>query len=256
MRTDTAAARGSAAVHRVLEAELAGARARGVDRPRVVDVGGGSGVWAVPFASAGCLVTVVEPNPNALATLRRRAEESGVADRITVVADDSDALGTHVPPGSADLVLAHGLLEVVDDPAPTVAALAATAVPGGAVSVLAANRFAAVLHRALAGRVAEARRLLAAPDGVLGEDGETLLRRLDRDRLTGLLTNAGLEVALLQGDGVISDAMQGVPRDTVDAADEVAAWEGELVEFEDAAAGIPPLRDIASRLHALARRPG
>lgn len=255
MRTDTAAARGSAAVRRALEAELEQARARGVERPRVVDVGGGSGVWAVPFASAGCLVTVVEPNPNALATLQRRAEEVQVADRITVVADDSDALGTHVPDGSADLVLAHGLLEVVDDPDITMRALAEAVAPGGAVSVLVSNRHAAVLHRALAGRLAEARQLLTEPSGVLSEDGETVLRRLDTPALQSLLGRAGLEVALLQGDGVMPDAVQGVALDDQDAADAVASWEGELAAFESAAAATPPLRDIASRLHALARHP-
>src|SRR5438067_8980333 len=119
MWTDTGTARGSGAVWRALQHELARAR----PDARVVDVGGGSGVWAVPLAAAGCLVTVVEPNPNALATLRLRAQEKGVLDRITVVADDTDSLGDRVPAGSADLVLAHGLLEVVDDPGPVVTAL-------------------------------------------------------------------------------------------------------------------------------------
>ncbi|NUT51716.1 MAG: SAM-dependent methyltransferase, partial [Saccharothrix sp.] len=48
------------AVHRVLDAELTAARdRRGGEPPRVLDVGGGSGVWAVPLAVAGCAVTVV-----------------------------------------------------------------------------------------------------------------------------------------------------------------------------------------------------
>ncbi|HEY3712376.1 MAG TPA: methyltransferase domain-containing protein [Amycolatopsis sp.] len=242
MKTDTVAARGSGAVRRALEAELRAARARGVEQPAVVDVGGGSGGWAVPFASAGCLVTVVEPNPNALATLRRRAEEEGVSHRITVIADDSDALAAHVPAGSADLVLAHGLLEVVDDPAVVLAALAAAVAPGGAVSVLVANRNAAVLHRALAGRIAEAQRLLDGDDGIVPGERDTVLRRFDSAGLTGLLVAAGLEVTLLQGDRVISDVVAGEVR------------EDELAEFELAAAAVPALRDIAGRLHAMARR--
>jgi SAM-dependent methyltransferase len=242
MKTDTVAARGSGAVRRALEAELRAARARGVEQPAVVDVGGGSGGWAVPFASAGCLVTVVEPNPNALATLRRRAEEEGVSHRITVIADDSDALAAHVPAGSADLVLAHGLLEVVDDPAVVLAALAAAVAPGGAVSVLVANRNAAVLHRALAGRIAEAQRLLDGDDGIVPGERDTVLRRFDSAGLTGLLVAAGLELTLLQGDRVIADVVAGEVR------------EDELAEFELAAAAVPALRDIAGRLHAMARR--
>jgi SAM-dependent methyltransferase len=243
MKTDIVAARGSGMVRRVLEVELRAARARGVEQPSVVDVGGGSGGWAVPFAAAGCLVTVVEPNPNALATLKRRAEEEGVSRRITIVADDSDSLGTHVAPGSADLVLAHGLLEVVDDPAAVVAALATAVAPGGAVSVLVANRHASVLQRALAGRLAEARVLLASADGVLPGGRDTVLRRFDLDGLRDLINAVGLDVALLQGDGVVSDSMPGS-----------GAREDELAEFEHVAAATSPLRDIASRLHALGRR--
>lgn len=239
MKTDTLAARGSGAVRRVIEAELAAARARGAEHPSVVDVGGGSGGWAVPLASAGCLVTVVEPNPNALATLKRRAAEVGVSDRITVIADDSDALGAHVAPGSADLVLAHGLLEVVDDPAAVIAALAVAVAPGGAVSILVANRHAAVLQRALAGRLDEARQLLGSAEGVLPSGRDTVLRRFDADGVLAMLEAAGLAVSLIQGDGVVSDVVGG---------------EEDLAEFELAAATTPPLRDIASRLHVVARR--
>jgi SAM-dependent methyltransferase len=252
MRTESSTGHGSAAVRRALEAELRDARRRGAERPVVVDVGGGSGVWAVPFAAEGCLVTVVEPNPNALATLERRAAEEGVAGRITPVADDCDALGRHVAPGSADLVLAHGLLEVVDDPVAVVAALARITAPGGVVSVLSANRHAAVLHRALTGRLGEAHQLLTEPDGVLSNDSETLLRRFDVAGLQALLTGAGLELVLLQGDGVVADL---VPATT--AGDTGApSWEHALERFEAEAALTPPLRDLASRLHALGRRSG
>ncbi|HET6501833.1 MAG TPA: methyltransferase domain-containing protein [Amycolatopsis sp.] len=244
MRTDTGTVRGSSAVWRVLQDELA--RAGGTE-PHVVDVGGGSGVWAVPLAAAGCRVTVVEPNPNALATLRRRAEETGVSARITAIADDTDALGERIPAGSADLVLAHGLLEVVDDPAAVVAALATAVAPGGAVSLLVANRHAAVLHRALSGRLGEARRLLASAGGVLEDDGENLVRRFGTEELKSLLGAASLDIELLHGDGVVADFIG-------EAESRLFTGE-ELAEFEAAAAVVPPLRDVATRLHALARRP-
>lgn len=237
-------------MRKVLEAELRAARARRAEEPVVVDVGGGSGVWAVPFAAAGCRVTVVEPNLDALATLERRAAEDGVSDRITVVADDSDALAEHVRPGSADLVLAHSLLEVVDDPESVVAAIAEVTAGGGAVSVLAANRHAAVLHRALTGRLVEARRLLAEPSGVLSGDSDTLLRRLDVEGLTTLLDEAGLSVEHIQGDGVVSETISAEPTPGT-----AASWERDLAEFEALAAVTAPLRDIASRLHAFARKP-
>jgi SAM-dependent methyltransferase len=237
------------AVRRALDTVLAGARARRDGAaPRVLDVGGGTGVLAVSVAAAGCLVTVVEPSPNALATLHRRAEEAGVSERITAVQGDSDALGSLVSPAGFDIALAHGLLEVVEDPKNTVGAMAEAVVPGGAVSVVVSNRYAAVLHRALAGRLADARDLLDDPAGQL--PGEYLLRRFDTDGLRRLLADAGLTVELVQGSGVLTDVVPGAVLELNAGAAEA------LAELELRVSTIAPLRDVATRLHAVARRSG
>jgi len=238
----------AAAVYRALEAEVASARQRLGAAPRVLDVGGGSGVWAVPLARSGCLVTVVEPNPNALATLHRRVVDAGVQQLVIPVQGDTDTLADAVAAASADLVLGHGVLEVVEDPARAVRALAHATVPGGAVSVLVANRYAAVLARALAGRLAQARRVLDDPDGRLSAT-DPMLRRFDTGGLLALLTASGLEIDLVQGDGVVADLVPGGALEDHSGASEA------LVELELSAAARTPLRDIASRLHALARRP-
>ncbi|GLY49369.1 methyltransferase [Lentzea sp. NBRC 102530] len=210
----------------------------------MLDVGGGSGVWAVPLAAAGCAVTVVEPSPNALATLNTRAREAGVT--INAVQGDTDALG--VPDGEADLVLAHGVLEVVDDAPAALASLAAAVAPGGAVSVLVANRFAAILHRAIAGRIVDARRLLDDDAGQLAGTRDPLQRRFDVAGLEKLVLDAGLAVEILQGHGVVSDLVPGVVLDANPGAADA------LAELELAAATRSPLRDVAARLHVLARR--
>jgi hypothetical protein len=76
-----------------------------------------------------------------------------------------------------------------------------------------------------------------------------MLRRFDTSGLIALLAASGLSVELLQGDGVVSDL---VPSGVVETHSEAA---DALAELELAAAERAPLRDIASRLHALARRP-
>lgn len=208
-------------------------------------MGGGSGAWAVPLAAAGCTVTVVDSSPNALAALQRRAREAGVGEHVSAVQGDVDALTECIEPGSADLVLGHGLLEVVDDAHGAVAALTAAAAPGAAVSVLVAGRTAAVLTRVLAGRLVEARAVLTDSDGRSGPD-DKLRRRLDGPGLRALLDGAGLVVEALQGDGVLDGWLPGSVRD---------GGAAEVAELELLAAGVPALREVAARLHALARRP-
>ena len=101
---------------------------------RVLDVGGGSGMFAVPLARLGHDVTVVDPSADALATLRRRADTAGVGDRVRGVQGDGDLLHEVLPThrrgaGGYDLALCHYVLEVVDDPAVTLREIAGAAAP-------------------------------------------------------------------------------------------------------------------------------
>jgi 2-polyprenyl-3-methyl-5-hydroxy-6-metoxy-1,4-benzoquinol methylase len=212
----------------------------------VVDVGGGTGGFAVPLAEAGHRVTVVDASPDALAALTRRAHEAGVADRVSAIQGDADALAGLVQAGSADLVLCHAVLEVVDDPAGVVAALAATLSPGGAASVLVANRAAAVLARAASGHLDVAAALLADPAGRAGTR-DTVRRRYDAEGAAALLRAGGLDVEEIHGVRVLADLVPSVVAD---------ADPDGLLALERAVADRPPYRDIASQLHLFARRPG
>ncbi|HQW73661.1 MAG TPA: methyltransferase domain-containing protein, partial [Ornithinibacter sp.] len=115
----------TAAVHGALDA-FAARRSAELGRPlRVLDLGGGTGGTAVPLAVAGHDVTVVDPSPDALASLRRRAAETDTSRRIHPVQGDTDTLrdlgvggelAADGEPAAYDLVCLHGTLEVVDDP--------------------------------------------------------------------------------------------------------------------------------------------
>lgn len=216
---------------------------RGLD---IVDLGGGSGVFAVPLARIGHRVTVVDPSPNALATLARRAAEAGVADQVTGVQGDAAGLAGLV--GGVDVVVCHGVLEVVDDVSGAVAGLAAVLRPGGVASVVVAQRYAAVLAKALAGHLADARRILDDPDGRWGAS-DPLPRRFDEDGIRSLLAGAGLEVVSVDGVRVLTDL---VPGSVADDPAEVAA----LAELEAAAVAHSAFRAVAAALHVLARKPG
>ena len=127
---------------------------------RVVDIGGGTGGFAVRLAREGHAVTVVDPSPDALAALARRADEAGVAGLVTGVQGDLTDIGTHVAPASADVVLCHGVLEVVPDPAAALRTITGVLREGGLLSLLVAQRHAAVVARAMAGHFQQALALL------------------------------------------------------------------------------------------------
>jgi len=211
----------------------------------VVDVGGGTGGFAVPLAQSGHRVTVVDASPDALAALTRRAADAGVAERVRAVQGDGDALAGLVEPASVDLILCHAVLEVVDQPADVVAAVAAALRPGGAVSVLVAGRAAAILGRAINGHLGSASALVTDPDGRAGAR-DTLRRRYDAESAADLLRSAGLEVEETHGVRVLTDLL---PAAVVEEDPQA------LLELELALSARPPFRDIASQLHLFARRP-
>src|SRR4051794_31307756 len=137
---------------------------QGPDEPGldVLDIGGGTGGFAVRVAGLGHRVTVVDPSPDALAALARRAREDGV--EVTGQQGDLGSLLELVGPAGADVVLCHGVLEVVDEPAAALAAIHEVLRPGGRLSLLVAQRHAAVIARAMAGHVAQALALLDDPE--------------------------------------------------------------------------------------------
>ena len=225
---------------------------------RVLDVGGGSGMFAVPLAQLGHQVTVIDPSADALATLHRRADTAGVGMRVRGLQGDGDQMhavlhqaagGASPAPGSSpdssfDLVLCHSVLEVVDDPVSTLAEIAGLLRPGGQLSVATANRAGAVLARAVGGHPREARALLADTDPAPGR-ARPARRRFDPPELLDLVAGAGLLPGEWRGVSVVADLLGASSGADPDA----------VRDLELALAGTSPYRDVATGLHVLATRP-
>ena len=221
----------------------------------IVDAGGGTGGFAVPLASLGHHVTVVDPSPDSLAAAQRRAAEQNVP--LRAVQGDAADLADLAGKQSADLVLCHSVLEYVDSPPAAMAAIAAVLRSGGAVSVLTASAVAAVIHRGLAGRFDEARRLLDGLGGAVSGNGDGSgpaegpgagPRRFTVAGVTGLIEQAGLRPGPALGVRVFADLVPGVVAD----ADPGAAQ--ALQRLELAAAAHPAFHDFAAQVHVLGYR--
>lgn len=212
----------------------------------VLDIGGGTGVSAVRIAELGHRVLVIDPNPDALAALGLRAEESGVADRV----DSRQGYLSELPglvgaDHGADLVLCHGVLEHVEDPAAALATIADVLRPDGVLSLLVAQRHAAVVTKALAGHFSQARALLDDPDAGAGTHGG---RRFTAVEVQELAEASGLRITDVHAVQVFADLVPGSVLDHEPGAAQA------LVELERAVANQPEYLSLASQVHLLARR--
>jgi len=232
-------------------------RARLADGPddraplEVLDVGGGTGGFAVRVAELGHRVTVVDPSPDALASLDRRARElePEVTGRLAGRQGDLSSLLDVVKPvaqgGGVDVVLCHGVLEVVPDPAAALRTIGEVLRPGGLLSLVVAQRHAAVVARAMAGHFQQALALLdPTPVASHGRTG----RRYAADEVATLLAGAGFTLVATHAVRVFADLVPGSLLDLEPGA--TAA----LVELERAVADRPEYLPLATQLHVLASR--
>lgn len=219
-------------LHQLIERQFA--EFGGAQTLDVVDVGGGTGAWAIELAARGHHVTVVDPSPDALASLERRVAEAGPELRIGARQGDASDLPALVGAGVADVVVCHRVLEVVDSVPQALSAMATVLRSGGLLSLLVPQRAATVLAQALAGHIDHARRSYA-------DD------HLDHETVLDLVVAVGFEVRELHGIGAIADHVPGALVDDARAYADLLALEHDV--STDAA-----FRAIAPQLHVLAIR--
>lgn len=213
-------------------AQLALGEARPLD---VVDLGGGTGGVASALAAGGHQVTVVDPSPDALASLERRTAEAGQIGRIRGRQGDAADLVELIGAGQADVVVCHRVLEVVDSPADALRAMAQVLRPGGVLSLLVSQRHSLVLTQALAGHIALARRTYADAT------------RLDHDRVIALVEQARFTVLASHGIGAVADH---VPETLLEA--EPGSYR-ELAGLEAEISQDPAFRALAPQVHVFAQ---
>ncbi len=201
----------------------------------VVDVGGGTGGLALPLATDGHVVVVVDPSPDALASLERRTAEAGLSGRLRGLQGDAAGLPELVGEHVADVVVCHRVLEVVDNPSEALRAMRRVLRPGGVLSLLVAQRHAQVLSQALAGHIGLARRTFADQS------------RLDYHRVTELVTAAGFTPVFTHGIGAVADH---VPEALLDAA---SGGYAELAALEAEISRDPVFRAMAPQVHVFAQ---
>jgi ubiquinone/menaquinone biosynthesis C-methylase UbiE len=210
--------------------------ARDSDDYTVVDLGGGTGTFAITLAEAGHPVTVIDPSLDALASLQRRTAERGLGDRLRGVQGDAADLLELVGRASTDVMICHRTLEVIDDPATALTAMAEVVRPSGMLSVVIPQRRSTVLSRAMQGHVAAALEAMDDP------------ARLDLEDVIALIERAGFRIGDIDG---IAALAHHVPQAVIDSEPGVM---DQLYALESRISRDPAFRAIAPWAHISALR--
>lgn len=112
---------------------------------RVLDVGGGTGVYALPLCERGHTVRVVEPIPSHVARVQELAEARGLASLSAVLGDARDLAG--VGDGYDAVLLLGPLYHLTEaaDRAQSLREAVRVSRPGGTVAAAGISRFASLI---------------------------------------------------------------------------------------------------------------
>jgi S-adenosylmethionine-dependent methyltransferase len=205
----------------------------------VLDVGGGTGAFAVPLAARGYEVTVLDPATEWLDLAGRNAAAAGVA--LTLVEGTVQDLVRSHAGAKFDAILCHTVLLYLADSVDALTKLGGLAHPGTILSVLEKNREGLAVRPGLAGDHAEAIRVLDDPfaAGRLG----IVNRARSAGEVRSLLLRAGWRADGWIGVRLFSDMALTLDEQTHPL----------LLELDRRAGRREPYRRVARLIHLLAR---
>ncbi len=116
---------------------------------RILDLGGGNGLDAVPFAKDGFKVSVMDFSTEMITQGKLLAEAEGVADKMVFAVGDATQLADHFPQPIFDAVLCHNVLQYVTEPTAVLTAVYNTLKPNGVLSLIITNPHTETLGLAL-----------------------------------------------------------------------------------------------------------
>lgn len=214
---------------------------------RVLDVGGGDGVDAVPLAEAGHHVTIVDYSQRLLEEARAAAGEHRVADRFsTVHADLADLAAAGLD--TFDLVLCHNVVQYQQDTTALVSSLVHHVNSHGALSMMAVNPPSDVLTAAIReADLSQATQMLTASTTQARTFGHEV-RRVPPGEVEAALNAFGFRVLGRYGIRVVVDYIAD------DARKHDAEFYRELEQLELALCDQEPYLRTARLWQLVARR--
>ena len=193
---------------------------------RILDVGGGDGMDALPLAQAGHDVTIVDPSQPWLDEARRRADTDGIGIRTLAAGLDD------LPDGEWDLVLCHFVLRYRSAETDDLAALASRVRPGGRLSVMDVNPAGRVLRALLVDGPSAASAELGA-ERIAVQTFQTDARKVEVEHVRAAARAAGLTPLGRYGHRIANDLLiDNAPKDDPAFFEELLRLELELCDRE------------------------
>ena len=217
---------------------------------QVLDVGGGTGSYALPLAQLGHQVCLLDFSAHMLSTARDKALQLGspLIERLNFCHVSVDQIPSLFAANYFDLILCHTFLEYVAQPCQVLQALIRVLRPGGLLSLLFANTYASPLCWALSKGDLEKARLALLGEQVSSADLFGLPRHtFTAEEMQEAMTQVGVEVVATYGVRVFADY---VPAEQLTDPHFYA----RLLELESIAGTLLPYRQIARYNQLLGRK--
>jgi 2-polyprenyl-3-methyl-5-hydroxy-6-metoxy-1,4-benzoquinol methylase len=213
----------------------------------VLDAGGGAGSFSVRMARDGHNVTLLDQSEGMLAQARDAAAEAGVTLRFleTTIEEADDFL----PDTEFDVVAAHDVLAYVVNLNEALRSLRQWVKANGVLSLVVVNAVSLPLWSAMHDLNFEEALTTLGARTWRGRFSDSA-RAFQPDELADVVAAAGLEVVETYGLGVISPYIPD--KDTKFAEERI----DRLAELEATLGAASPYKEVARRLHIVARRAG
>jgi len=177
---------------------------------RILDIGGGTGRWAIPLAEMGYMVVLTDISSKMLEVARRKVRERGLGDRILIVKADAQDM-PEFEDCSFDMALAQGdVLSYCQDPLRAAREAFRVLKPGGHFVASLDNKFSLLCGAISEGKFFKARRALR--EGRVeheDEHGKFSIRCFSPEEARHLLEQAGFEVVRVSGKLVLWPLLSG-----------------------------------------------
>jgi len=169
----------------------------------ILDAGGGTGHYSLPYAKKGHKITILDISLKMLQVAESKADRENVSGNVETI--QRDMSNTQLLDESFDFIICHLALCHVHDPKTTIGEFHRLLRKNGALSLIVENRAFFSMADAFRGNLSRALENQMKESLEIKLSGLGTLRTFRREELLSMLTEAGLKPTQIMGLRILSD---------------------------------------------------